>query len=60
MLKLVFVIGALFGFVCGATAEAARDGFLWGWVVVANGVTMCEEPYVWAITKEIECDRRRR
>ena len=57
-----FVAGAVFGFVCGVmvTAEAARDGYLFGWTVTSGKIVMCEEPYLWVQLKEIECDRRRR
>lgn len=59
MTKIAFITGALFGFALASTAEAARDGWLWGWTVTVGNSTVCTEPYVWAVTREIECDRRR-
>ena len=32
------------------------NGFLIGYDVQVGGETVCSDPYVWAATKEIECD----
>lgn len=29
---------------------------LWGWNVVKDGNMICSNPYIWTITKEIECN----
>lgn len=30
--------------------------YLWGWDVVKDGSIICSNPYVWTITKEIDCN----
>ncbi len=30
--------------------------YLWSWNVVKDGNVICSNPYVWTITKEIECE----
>uniref|UniRef100_A0A7C4JQ24 Uncharacterized protein n=1 Tax=Thermodesulfobacterium geofontis TaxID=1295609 RepID=A0A7C4JQ24_9BACT len=30
--------------------------YLWSWNVVKDGNIICSNPYVWIITKEIECE----
>jgi len=30
--------------------------YLWNWNVVKHGNVICSNPYVWIITKEIECE----
>ena len=54
------------GFICGALAAAALGaaaaqlvgdtGYLMGWDVTIGGETVCSDPYVWTLTREIECD----
>lgn len=57
-----FVTGLTLGVFLGAatTALAAQvvgsSGYLMGWEVKVNGEEVCDDPYVWPGTKEIECD----
>jgi hypothetical protein len=30
--------------------------YLWSWNVIKDGKVICSNPYVWIITKEIECE----
>lgn len=32
------------------------NGWLMGWTVTKDGEEICDSPYVWIGTKEIECD----
>lgn len=55
-----------YGFIAGlfvglaATTQAASvlgdNGYLLGWTVVRNGEEICSQPFVWKVTREIECD----
>lgn len=53
-----FLAGALFSL--SATSFAARlvgdVGYLFGWSVTVDGEEVCDDPYIWTATKEIECD----
>lgn len=54
------------GLTCGLTLGAAgsstaaqlvgSSGYLTGWTVTLDGDEICDMPYVWTATKEIECD----
>jgi hypothetical protein len=51
-----FVVGLILG---GSTAYAAGvfgSGYLFGLTVTKDGDDICDSPYVWARTHEIECD----
>lgn len=57
-----FWLGVAVGLALGTstTAVAAQlvgdTGYLMGWDVEVNGERVCSDPYVWTVTKEIECD----
>lgn len=38
------------------TRVIGGNGYLMGYDVVVNGETICSDPFVWTVTKEIECD----
>lgn len=53
------------GFVLGSVLTAGlaysaqmvgSNGWLMGWTVTKGGEEICDSPYVWISTKEIECD----
>jgi hypothetical protein len=55
----------LIGFILGilsATSSAVfavkvlGNGYLMGWEVTYKGRTICDDPYIWSGTREIECD----
>lgn len=56
-----FIFGVVLGLTLGllATSGAARviglDGYLRGWDVTIQGDTLCTNPYVWNVTRHIEC-----
>ena len=55
----------LTGFITGAFLAAAAPvaaatlvggtGYLFGWTVTVNGNDICDSPYIWTATREIEC-----
>ena len=56
-----FVAGIAIGLVIGASATAgaavcAGTGYAIGWEVTKDGNELCSDPYIWASTREIECD----
>ena len=56
-----FFAGIILGLAIGASASAgaavcAGTGYALGWEVQKDGETLCSDPYIWAGTKEIECD----
>ena len=57
-----FIIGLLLGSFIGGTGAALAaivagdNGYLIGWSVTKGGETICEDPFVWTGTREIECD----
>lgn len=58
-----FLAGVVLGLLLGsaATALAARlvgnDGYLLGWTVIdRHDRKICDEPFVWTGTRELQCD----
>lgn len=56
-----FLLGLVLGALLGAsgTAIAAAcggTGYLHGWTVTLDGEEICDDPYVWAGLRLIECD----
>lgn len=55
-------LGVLVGFSLGivgsaiATEIVGSNGYLLRWNVIANGRVICSDPFVWAQTREIECN----
>jgi hypothetical protein len=45
-----FVLGGSYG------PRLIGDGYLTGWTVTINGKEICDDPYIWDGTQEIECD----
>ncbi|GAB4480965.1 MAG: hypothetical protein OHK0044_29260 [Burkholderiaceae bacterium] len=53
-----FIAGALTALASAALAAriVGGNGWLNGWEVTKDGESICEDPYVWVSTHEIECD----
>ena len=57
-----FITGFLSGVVLAAAAPVAAasivgsTGYLWGWSVTKDGDEICDAPYIWTFSREIECD----
>lgn len=57
-----FGLGLLLGLIAGAVVPAAAtqvvggSGYLMGWTVSLDGDEVCDDPYVYPGSKEIECD----
>jgi hypothetical protein len=53
-----FIAGAVTAFAASALAAqiVGGNGYLNGWEITKDGETICDDPYVWVGTREIECD----
>ena len=57
-----YITGFIAGLAVGTVVPAAAatlvggTGYLFGWTVTANGEDICDAPFVWTATREIECD----
>jgi len=59
-----FLLGLACGLVLGFAGTAVASvhivgdkvGFLMGWTVTKDGNEICDDPYVWSVTKEIDCN----
>jgi len=53
-----FIAGAVTVFAASALAAqiVGGNGYLNGWEITKDGETICDDPYVWVGTREIECD----
>jgi hypothetical protein len=40
----------------GAAALVGGTGYLFGWTVTMDGRDVCDAPFFWTATREIECD----
>ena len=56
-----FITGFITGAFLAAAAPVAaaslvgNSGYLFGWTVTVNGNDICDSPYIWTATREIEC-----
>jgi hypothetical protein len=46
-----FVMGGMYG-----PKLVGGPGYLQGWTITHDGEEICDDPYVWDASKEIECD----
>jgi hypothetical protein len=54
---LGFLAGLTLGVATTAVAATALgDRYLMGWAVTVRGRQICQDPFIWSATKEIECD----
>lgn len=57
-----FLLGVFVGLAIGVTATASAaviagdSGYVLGWSVMKDGSEICSDPFVWTVTREIECD----
>jgi len=51
-------LGLAIGFIAPAIAQriVGADGYLNGWDITFQGRVICNDPFVWVSTREIECD----
>lgn len=54
------LVGLVIGLILGGSAAYAAgvygDGYLFGWTVTKDGEEVCDAPFIWSVTKEIECN----
>jgi len=56
-----FILGFIGGMAVATVTPAAAaalvgdTGYLFGWTVTVNGNEVCDSPYVWTFSREIEC-----
>ena len=53
---IVLLAGASFALGAGYGPHVIGDGYLQGWTISHDGEEICDTPYVWNSSKEIECD----
>lgn len=46
-----FAVGTTYG-----PRLVGGPGYLSGWTIMHDGEEICDDPYIWDATKEIECD----
>ena len=53
-----FITGLLLGGVVPAAAASlvGSTGYLFGWTVTKDGDEICDAPFIWTATREIDCD----
>lgn len=57
-----FIIGFILGSItslsigCFAVSYFGGSGYMFNWEVTKDGYTVCEDPYIWGNSQEIECD----
>lgn len=44
------------GLAAKAAVVAGENGYVLGWTVVKDGEEICDDPFFWTTTQEIECD----
>lgn len=55
-----FIAGAILGLVLGVAATAGAEslmsqGYLHGWSVIGPRGAVCDAPFIWPATREIDC-----